>query len=126
MQVGDTTAWERTFTLEDVTLFGQLSGDQGIHHITPDKHGRVMVQGLLTATLPTKLGGDMNYIASALTFEFIRPVYVGDTVRCEITITLYEPGERYDRMESTYVCRNQRGEEVLKGRSSGIIREPRP
>ncbi len=125
MQVGDTTAWVRTFTLEDVTLFGQLSGDQGIHHITPDKQGRVMVQGLLTATLPTKLGGDMNYIARDLTFEFVRPVYVGDTIRCEITITLYEPGERYHRMESTYVCRNQRGEEVLRGSSTGIIREPR-
>jgi len=31
MQVGDTTSWERTFTVEDVLLFGQLSGDQGIH-----------------------------------------------------------------------------------------------
>ena len=41
MQVGDVTAWERTFTKEDVLLFGQLSGDHGIHHVLPDAQGRL-------------------------------------------------------------------------------------
>ncbi len=37
MQAGDTTSWERTFTEEDVRLFGELSGDQGIHHVESDE-----------------------------------------------------------------------------------------
>jgi 3-hydroxybutyryl-CoA dehydratase len=124
MQVGDVRSWERTFTEEDVRLFGQLSGDQGIHHVTPDAQGRIMVQGLLTATLPTKLGGDMNYIARELVFEFLRPVFVGDTIRCETTITHLEQVDGRINMRSTWICRNQHGKEVLTGHTQGIIRTP--
>jgi len=80
MKVGDVTVWERTFTIDDVRLFGQVSGDQGIHHVELDEQGRLMVQGLLTATLPTKIGGDLNYIAREMVFEFLRPVFTCDTI----------------------------------------------
>jgi 3-hydroxybutyryl-CoA dehydratase len=125
MQVGDITSWERTFTEEDVQLFGELSGDQGIHHVESDEQGRLMVQGLLTATLPTKLGGDMNYIAREMTFEFLRPVFAGDTIRCEATITLYEQADRHINMAVSFECRNQKDKIVLTGHTHGIIREPR-
>ena len=125
MQVGDVTTWERTFTVEDVLLFGQLSGDQGIHHVRPDEQGRLMVQGLLTATLPTKLGGDMNYIARTMSYEFLRPVFTGDTIRCEVTITHLEPLDGRMAMSADGVCRNQYGKEVLLFQTNGIIREPR-
>jgi acyl dehydratase len=123
MQVGDTTSWERTFTIEDVERFGQLSGDLGIHHVKPDAQGRLLVQGLLTATLPTKLGGDLNFIARELTFEFLRPVFTGDTIRCENTITRLEKQEDRTLLEAAYVCRNQHGKEVLSGRTHGIVRQ---
>ncbi len=42
----------------------------------------LMAHGLLTATLPTKLGGDLNYIARTMEFEFLRPVYAGEELRC--------------------------------------------
>ena len=122
MQIGDVFSWERTFTEEDVRLFGQISGDQGIQHVTPDEQGRLMVQGLLTATLPTKIGGDLNYIAREMTFEFLRPVFTGDTIRCEVTITHLEQVEGRINMSATCVCRNQKGREVLIARTSGIIR----
>jgi 3-hydroxybutyryl-CoA dehydratase len=124
MQVGDTVAWERAFSEEDVRRFAQLSGDQGAHHITADEQGRLMVHGLLTATLPTKLGGDLNYIAHEMTFEFLRPVFVGETIRCESVITRLEQVEGRLEMSATYVCRNQKGKEVLRGSTSGIIRVP--
>lgn len=123
MQVGDVTVWERIFTIEDVRLFGQLSGDQGIHHVEPDEQGRLMVQGLLTATLPTKLGGDMNYIARELVFEFLRPVFTGDTIRCESTITHFEKADGHTKMAAKWVCRNQQGKEVMTGHTHGIIRD---
>jgi 3-hydroxybutyryl-CoA dehydratase len=123
MQVGDVTVWERTFTVEDVRLFGQLSGDQGIHHVEPDEQGRLMVQGLLTATLPTKLVGDMNYIARELVFEFLRPVFTGDTIRCESTITHLEKADGHTKMAAEWVCRNQQGKEVMTGHTHGITRD---
>jgi acyl dehydratase len=122
MQVGDVTSWERTFTREDVEQFGRISGDLGEHHVTPDAQGRLMVQGLLTATLPTKLGGDINFLARELSFEFLRPVFTGDTIYCENTITLLEQREGRTYLESTSVCRNQHGKEVLICRARGIVR----
>lgn len=122
LQVGLVSAWERTFTAEDVCLFGELSGDQGTHHVIPDEQGRIMVQGLLTATLPTKLGGSINYIARRFDCEFVRPVFVGDTVRCETTITTLEPADSSIKMSATWICRNQQGKEVMRGTTSGVIR----
>lgn len=86
IQVGDMITFERTFTVEDVELFTKVSGDTGAHHITPDEQGRLVIQGLLTATLPTKIGGDHNVLARTVNFEFLRPVYSGDTITCEVTI----------------------------------------
>ena len=80
LKVGQRLTWERTFTEEDVRQFAEVSGDRGAHHVEPGPDGRVMVQGLLTATLPTKIGGDLNFIAREMTFEFLRPVFSGDAV----------------------------------------------
>jgi 3-hydroxybutyryl-CoA dehydratase len=124
MQVGDTTAWERSFTEEDVRLFAHLSGDQGEHHMAADSQGRLMVHGLLTATLPTKLGGDLNCIAGSMNFEFLRPVFVGETIRCEAVITRIEQVRERLQMEIDFSCRNQHGKEVLRGSTSGIVRIP--
>ena len=121
-EVGQKASYERTFTLEDVKAFAEISGDKGIHHMMPDSKGRIILQGLLTATLPTKLGGDMNFIAREVSFEFVRPVYVGDTVECEGVVTKVEQGEGRLNLSMSIVCRNQVGEEVLRGRTQGIVR----
>ena len=122
MQVGDVIAWQRTFTEEDVRLFGHLSGDKGVQHVTPDDQGRLMVQGLLTATLPTKIGGDINFIARQMIFQFQRPVFAGDTVQCQVTIVGLEPAEQYTRLSCQWVCRNQYGKEVMTGQAEGVVR----
>ena len=123
MRVGETISWRRTFTENDIRLFNQMSGDQGVHHITPDEKGRLMVHGLLTATIPTKIGGDMNFIAREMKFQFYRPVFAGDTVECEVTVVLLEPAEEYTNVHTEFVCRNQFGKEVMTGHALGIIRD---
>lgn len=122
MQIGDVISWQRTFTEEDIRLFAKLSGDEGEHHLVPDAQGRLMAHGLLTATLPTKVGGDINLIASEMTFAFHRPVFVGDTITCTVTIIELEPQEKYFKLNSTWVCRNQNGKEVMTGGGRGVIR----
>lgn len=81
-----------------------------------------MVQGLLTATLPTKLGGDMNYIAREMFFEFVRPVFVGDTVTCEGVVKKVVSQEDKLEVSMSVTCRNQDGKEVLQGRTEGVVR----
>ena len=125
MKVGDTVSWERTFTEDDIRLFNNVSGDQGVHHVVPDEQGRLMVHGLLTATIPTKIGGDMNFIAREMKFQFHRPVFAGDTVKCEATVVQFELAEQYINAQTDFVCRNQHGKEVMTGYAQGVVRQPR-
>ncbi|RWR04614.1 hotdog domain-containing protein [Siminovitchia fortis] len=122
LKAGEIITFERTFTAEDVEVFTKVSGDEGSHHVTPDEQGRFVVQGLLTATLPTKVGGDHNVLARTMNFEFLRPVFTGDTVTCEVTIEKYErqDNNRISIMAS-FQCRNQNGKQVLSGNFAGVI-----
>ena len=123
MQVGDVQTWRRTFTESEVRVFGSLSGDEGVHHIQPDAEGRLMVQGLFTATLPTKIGGDLNFIAREMTFQFRRPVFAGDTIECKVTVTDLTEVEGITHVSSSWQCFNQENKEVLSGHAVGIIKE---
>jgi hypothetical protein len=78
-QEGTTVTFERSFTVAEVQQFADLSGDIQPRHTEPDDDGRVMVQGLLTATMPTKLGGDREVMAPKMEFEFLQPVYTGES-----------------------------------------------
>jgi len=124
--VGTKLVHERSFSHDDVLAFARLSGDAGTHHITAAPDGRRMVHGLLTATIPTKLGGDLDYLAREMTFEFLRPVYTGDTLRCEVTIVEaeHEPGRWKLRIEGA--CTNQHGKVVLTLRTHGIVLDENP
>lgn len=123
LKVGDVFSWERTFTEEEILTFARLSGDQGRHHMQRDAQGRLMVHGLLIASVPTKIGGDLNYIAREMVIEFLHPVFAGETIHCELKITGVTPMEGYTRVSMETACRNQHGKEVVIGRSHGIIRE---
>lgn len=119
---GTVFSYERTFTVEDVVQFSDISGDKGDHHMIPDEQGRQVVHGFLTATLPTKIGGDFNVMARNFTLQFVRPVFTGDTIRCEVTMHQIEKQESRYQVFSTYVCTNQFGKEVLKGEILGFVR----
>ena len=122
LKVGDVITFERIFTAESVKLFTKISGDEGIHHLSPDEQGRLVVQGLLTATLPTKVGGDHNVLARNMNFEFLRPVFTGDTINCEVIIEKYERQENNrTAIAASFICENQEEKEVLRGDFSGVI-----
>jgi len=121
MQVGDVISWERTFTNEDVLVFSGLSGDKGTHHVNENEQGQLMVHGLLTATLPTKIGGDINFIAREISFEFHRPVFTGDTIKCDVVLIELEELEEKLNLSSSLSCTNQHGKVVLTGGAKGII-----
>ncbi|GIN93726.1 enoyl-CoA hydratase [Siminovitchia terrae] len=121
LRVGDIIKFQRTFTTEDVELFTKISRDEASHHITPDEQGRLVIQGLLTATLPTKIGGDHNVLARTMSFEFLRPVFTGDTIICEVTIDQFEKPDNRTRIKASFLCKNQHEKEVVRGDFSGVI-----
>jgi 3-hydroxybutyryl-CoA dehydratase len=122
MNIGDVITWKRTFTEEDIQRYGRLSGDEGIHHIQTDGQGRLMAQGLFTATLPTKIGGDLSFVAHEMTFTFLRPVYANDTIDCQVTITDLHEERGLMNVSSNWTCLNQRAKEVMKGHAVGFLR----
>ena len=119
---GQKRSIEHTFTFDEVRGFAVASGDHGLQHVAPDSQGRLMVHGLLLGTLPTQVGGEMNFVARTMEFEFLRPVFTGDSVRCEVVLTQWEPGPERTSVQAEWECRNQRDETVMRGRAAGIVR----
>ena len=120
---GDTHTFERAFTEAEVRQFAALSGDDQPRHTEPDGSGRLLVHGLLTATLPTKIGGDLEMLAHEMRFEFRRPVHTGETVTCEWTHkTVEEQADRY-AVTADVVCTNGSGETVLTAKVEGFVRK---
>ena len=123
-KVGDRRTIEHTFTPGEVQAFVQASGDRGVHHVTPDASGRLMVHGLLLGTLPTVIGGELNFLAREMTFEFLRPVFTGDTVRCDVVLTRWEPSGDRILVTAEWECLNQHRAAVMRGQAKGIVRRP--
>ncbi len=104
-----------------ITRFAELSGDKGRHHMAPDAQGRIMAHGLLTATLPTELGGQMDYMAQTMHFEFLGAVYAGDELECVGVVASAAKKPLSWRVSFTFEVRNQDGRLVLRGTTAGVI-----
>jgi acyl dehydratase len=118
---GDVFTHERTFTAEDVAEFGEITGDQQSIHTDPDEDGRLVVQGLLTGSLMTKIGGDLSYIARTMEYDFRLPVHTGETITCRWTVESVQ--ERRDRylLDNDVVYRDEEGSVVVDASTSGLI-----
>lgn len=121
LAAGMSWSWTRSFTSEEVRLFAELSGDKGSHHLEPDEKGRLLLHGLLTATLPTKLGGDLDYLARSMNFEFLKPAYSGQRLTCTGTVESVIRQSRRLKVKFSFSVANEAGETVLKGSTSGTI-----
>lgn len=123
---GDAHVVERSFTTEEVRRFADLSGDDQPRHTELDAEGRLLVHGLLTATLPTDVGGTLGVLGRSFAFEFRRPVYTGQTVRCECVVeSVEERGDRYDISVDVTCTRGDGGggeEVVMTGTVTGLVR----
>ena len=121
LRPGAKRAFKRLITAEDITHFARITGDRGRHHLEPDAAGRVMAHGLLTASLPTKIGGDFHYMARTMEFEFLKAVYSGDELTCTGEVVSCVAQSARFKVRFSFEIVNQRGEAVLRGGTSGQI-----
>ena len=123
LDIGDTFSVSRTFIEQDVIRFGDISRDYNpVHYderFTKVKNfaGRIC-HGLLVATLLTEIGGQIGWLASGMNFKFKNPVYFGDTVRCDLTIT--DIDER-GRAKAEAVFTNEHDITLLEAVVTGIV-----
>jgi len=121
--VGQTFTFRRTFTEGDVALFCGVTGDYNPYHIDQTFiettwFGRRIIPGLLTASMITHIGGLIGFLATAMEFQFVASVYIGDTITC--TVTIGEKDEEKRMVKATASYTNQDGAPVLHARFGGF------
>lgn len=126
IQPGDRFTIDRTFTNKDVELFSTLTGDKGRHHVTPNPDGQVIVHGLLTGSLPTILGGALNFLIATMTYNFHAPVYTGEKITCALIIGTTTPAQRGIELTANIECTNEQGVAVLTGSCAGRAKSAVP
>ena len=123
IEPGHVETAERTFTESDVRAFAELSRDRGDHHLERDEEGRLLVHGLLTATLATEIGGRFTVLARRMTYRFHQPVYAGETIRCAVeftTVEAREDGRTEVAVEATFT-REHDETVVVTGSFDGVV-----
>ncbi len=121
--VGQTFTFHRTFTEGDVALFCGVTGDFNPYHLDDafaqeSWFGRRIIPGLLTASMLTHIGGMIGFLAADMTFHYVAPVYIGDTITCVVTFVAKDDTKR--AMTGTARSTNQDGREVLTATFSGF------
>ena len=121
-KIGDSATISKTITDDDIRLFADLIGDHNSLHLDEEfarksKFGRRVAHGMLSAAListvlGTKLPGPgTTYLGQ--TFQFVAPVFPGDTVTARVTITKIREDKPIVTLET--LCINQHNETVVKG-----------
>jgi acyl dehydratase len=78
--------------------------------------------GLLVASMISEIGGQIGWLASEMRFQFRKPVYIGETISCSLTITRVD---HQGRAEAAAIFRNQESAVVLEALLKGILPGPR-
>jgi 3-hydroxybutyryl-CoA dehydratase len=123
LEIGDTFSVFRTFSEEDVSRYADISRDYNPIHFE-ERFSKIkdfdglICHGLLVGSLVTEIGGQIGWLASGMTFKFMRPVYIGDTIKCDFTIT--ELDDR-GRAKAEVVFTNENDKIVLESVITGIV-----
>ncbi len=123
LKPGDTFSWQRTFTRDQTLAFGDLTMDYNpVHYDTRWSESKgfedLICHGLLVGSMICEFGGQVGWLATGMTFKFIRPVYFDDTIRCTITL---EQIEKNGRAKAQARFSNQHGDQVGYAEMTGRL-----
>lgn len=133
IKVGDSASVTKTITEDDIQTFGDLTGDHNPLHFEEEharrtRFRRAISHGMLTGSLFSPIiahqlpGEGAIYLSQSL--KFVAPVYAGDTITAELTVTRVREDKQIITLEG--VARNQRGEVVITGESVVLVEDLTP
>ena len=128
--IGDKASITKTFTQEDLEQFARLTLDDNGIHTDPELaaqgifrrpviHG-VLVSSLISSCMGTKMPGH-GAILQGQDISYAAPVYPGDTVTAEVTITEIDEQPKYYIATIIGICTNQDGVEVARATSKEMM-----
>lgn len=99
LKPGDSFTYSRIFSQEETESFGDLTRDYNpVHYDLRWSRAKgfdgLICHGLLVGSMICDFGGQVGWLATGMSFKFIRPVYPGQTITCTITIDSIEPSGR--------------------------------
>lgn len=103
IEVGMTAGYSQTITDADVKSYAGISGDRNPIHMDEcyaeeSRFGARIAHGLLSAGFFSAIFGTRipgpGCVYASQNLEFKRPVYVGDTVKAEVTVLTIDKGSR--------------------------------
>ncbi len=119
---GETAVFSRTFTESDVTQFVGITWDVNPYHTDQafcETHrvGRRIVPGLLVGSMLTHIGGLAAVLATNINFEFLAPVYIGDTVTVSCSVVESDVTRGWAHIEMIGTTQDNR--QVVRGTAVG-------
>ena len=129
-QVGQRVEFSRTFTQNETETMGDLIGDHNPYHfpgpfVEKTKFKKPIVHGLLVGGMICHFGGDIfpgpGYLAESMNFQFIKPVYPGETIRAFGEVIAVDNDTK--RVSFKMECYNEQNIKVLRGEVIGIPKQ---
>ncbi|WP_299979211.1 MaoC family dehydratase [Desulfobacula sp.] len=122
--VGQKASFQKTITESDLSHFIAITGDINPLHVDEQFaeqtfFGQRIAHGMLSASLFSTLVGmhlpGIGAIFKSQTLEFLRPVFIGNTLRAWFEIIAIDPQD--ERIEIRSWIENQDGETVIEGKT---------
>ncbi|HLL41112.1 MAG TPA: MaoC family dehydratase [Rubrobacteraceae bacterium] len=108
MYLGQAFTFRRTFTDGDVALFCGVTGNYNPYHqdegfARESWYGQLTIPGLLTGSMLTHIGGLLKIFATEMSFEYLAPVFLGDSVSCTVTVVEKDEAKRRIKASADFV-----------------------
>jgi 3-hydroxybutyryl-CoA dehydratase len=125
---GDTASLSKTIGDDDIRAFANATGDHNPLHLDEQfakqtRFGKRIAHGMLSASLISAvIANDLpgqGSIYLGQTFQFVAPVFPGDTVTARVTVTSIREDKPIIKLET--VCTNQRDEVVIRGEATVLV-----
>lgn len=123
LQAGDLFEYSRKFTREETETFGNITRDYNPVHYDPrwtdaKGYGGLICHGLLIGSMICEFGGQVGWLATGMSFKYIKPVFFGSTITCSVKILKIEDS---GRAEAEAVFNNESGEQVCYAHMTGRL-----
>jgi 3-hydroxybutyryl-CoA dehydratase len=127
-QVGQRASFSKTLTEADISAYAGLVADFNPQHVDAEyarrsKFGQrtvheMLVAALVSSVLSGKLPGQ-TAVTLSQQFEFLAPVFIGDTITAAVEVTAWQPEKRLITLKTE--CLNQDGRQVLTGQAVMMV-----